>query len=131
MKKTLVLFLISFIFCGCVSQAKHREALFHLEQSRISQDRLRQENAKLSAEIERLEERNEYINKLAAGHEERAASLDKYMRSSKNRKDKMIAELAADKRELSDKINRQEIEIKGLRDQNRELSEILEDDFWQ
>ena len=130
MKKTLFLFFISFIFCGCVSQAKHREALFHLEQSRLSQDRLRQENAKMAAEIERLEEKNEYINKLVADYAERAASLDKYMRSSKNGKNKALAELAADKQELSDKIHRQETEIKGLMDQNRKLSEILEDGFW-
>jgi cell division protein FtsB len=127
MKKKLVLLSsVAFIFCGCVSQAKYKEALFNLEQSEIVKNKLKQENEKMSAEIERLEERNEYIKKVSDGFEERASSLDKYMRSSKNGKDKILAGLASDKRELKDKLNKQDIELKGLRDQNRKLSETAE-----
>jgi FtsZ-binding cell division protein ZapB len=100
--------------------------LFNFKQSEIARDRLKQENEKMAAEIERLEERNEYLKKSSDGFEERAYSLDKYMRSSKNGKDKILSVLSAQKQELNDKINRQELELKGLREQNRNLSETLE-----
>ncbi|MDR2192238.1 MAG: hypothetical protein LBO62_05115 [Endomicrobium sp.] len=127
MKTVAVLLLpASFLLCSCVSSAKYDKVLVQLEQIQISQHKLEQENKKMTAEIESLEERNEYIKKIASDYQSQAEQLEKYMRSSKAGKSKTFAAIAADRLKLRHKITRQELEIKNLREQNRKLSETLE-----
>jgi len=113
-------------FASCVSTSKYKEAQSRLKQSETAQAALRQENAKMLAEIKRLEERNAHIKTLSDGFKEKADDLEKYMRSSKSAKNKMAQELINYKQTANEKLSLQEYELEGLRDQNRKLSEILE-----
>jgi septal ring factor EnvC (AmiA/AmiB activator) len=121
-----VLVFSAFLYLGCVSKAKYSDALFQLEQSRISQSRIKQENDRLAAEIKSLENRNDYMRKAVRNFEERVSVLEKYISSSKKNKNKMITEMAVIRQNLSDRLNIKDIELESLREQNLKLINALE-----
>ncbi|MCL2334809.1 MAG: hypothetical protein FWC57_01955 [Endomicrobia bacterium] len=128
MKKSIIfpLFLCFLICGGCVSAAKYDAVSSKLEQSQMLQARLKQENAKLGAEVKNLEYRNNYMNGAISGYEERINTLEKTLKSSNDAKIRMIAELAATRHSLREKISMQEIELKGLNERNYKLINQLE-----
>ncbi|MDR1941017.1 MAG: hypothetical protein LBQ47_01670 [Endomicrobium sp.] len=127
MKKTaFVLIFFAFISLGCVSKAKYSDALFRLEQSKISQARIKQENDRLSAQVQSLESRNDHMKNAARNFEERVSALEKYIRSSNKIRNKIITEMAAARQDLRDKLNIKDIELQSLRERNHKLAGMLE-----
>ena len=128
MKKTAVLLLFAgfCVFFGCVSKAKYENAIFGLEQSNLAQSRIKQENDKLAAEVKDLEYRNAYLKSAAESYEDRIATLEKYIMSSKKIQNKMISEIALIRQNLQNKLNIKDLEIKALRGQNYKLMDIIE-----
>lgn len=128
MKKYVILlsFFVFFAFSGCVSKSKYEKAVFNLEQSGLTQSRLKQENDKLSAEVKNLEYRNTYLQSIVDGYEERVKTLEKFIRSSKKIQNKMITEVSVIRQNLKDKLNIKELELEALREQNYRLINWLE-----
>lgn len=128
MKKTIILlsFLGFLVCCGCVSKSRYGGMQRQLEQSTISQARLRQENERLNAEIKSLEYRNEYMNSVVEGYEERINTLEKYIRSSKKIQNKIITEISVVRQSLRDKLKIKDLELEALREQNFKLINWLE-----
>ncbi len=128
MKKTIILLsFLCFLVCGgCVSKSKYGGMQHQLEQSKLSQARLRQENERLSSEIKSLEYRNDYMNSLVSGYEERIETLEKYIRSSKKIQNKIITEIAVVRQNLRDKLKIKDLELEALREQNFKLINWLE-----
>lgn len=128
MKKAVILLSILgfFVSGGCVSKSKYNSAVFQLEQSKIAQSRLKQENDRLSAEVKNLEYRNNYIKTVAEGYEERVKTLEKHIRSSKKIQNKTITEMAVVRQSLRDKLSIKDLELEALREQNYKLINWLE-----
>ncbi|MCL1901955.1 MAG: hypothetical protein FWG57_02870 [Endomicrobia bacterium] len=128
MKKIIILplFLGFFLFFGCVSKSKYKNAVFHLEQSNLARARITQENDKLASEIERLEYRNAHLQSALKNYEDRAKTLENFIKSSKNIQNKAITESALTRQNLQDKLNIKDLEIEALRIQNLELINRLE-----
>ena len=100
--------------------------MFQMEQSNIAQSRIKQENDKLSAEVKNLEYRNSYLHTVIEGFEDRVATLEKYIRSSKKIQNKTITETAVIRQSLHDKLNIKDLELEALREQNYRLINWLE-----
>lgn len=128
MKKTVILLSLFtlIILSGCVSKSKYNNALSELQRVKNSQALLEQENERLVSEIENLQYKNDYMNTVVEGYEERIQTLEQYINSSKKIQNKTISELTATRQSLKDKLKIKDLELESLREQNDTLKNSLE-----
>jgi len=128
MQKAIIFlsFLCFALSCGCVSKSKYNDVVLKLEQSQKIQADLKQENTKLGSEVRDLQYRNDYINSVIAGFEERIDTLEKLAKASKNAKSKLIAEMAAARQALKEKLGIKDLELESLKEQYYKILNRME-----